>query len=83
MAFETSQPRDLAKRVARRGGARAAASDTWRRETFTLPREEARVKAREVFERYPKAAYMTEIEFWAELGDGRIEFVMRRLPGAD
>ena len=36
-----------------------------------------------VFERYPKAAYMTEIEFWSERDDGQIEFVVRRLPSAD
>jgi hypothetical protein len=32
---------------------------------------------------YPKAAYMTEIEHWRELPDGRIEFTTRRLPSAD
>jgi hypothetical protein len=26
---------------------------------------------------------MTEIEFWRELDDGRIEFTIRRLPSAD
>ena len=40
-------------------------------------------KAREWFERFPKAAYMTEIEFWRELDDGVIEFTIRRLPTAD
>ena len=55
----------------------------WRRESFCLPRPQARAKAREWFERYPKAAYMTEIEFWRECADGQIEFVMRRLPTAD
>jgi hypothetical protein len=35
------------------------------------------------FERFPKAAYMTEIESWRELADDEIEFVMRRLPTAD
>ena len=43
----------------------------------------ARAKAREMFTRYPKAAYMTEIESWRELPDGGIEFTMRRLPSAD
>ncbi len=38
---------------------------------------------REWFDRYPKAAYMTEIEFWRELDDDRIEFTIRRLPSAD
>ena len=42
-----------------------------------------RTKARELFRRYPKPAYMTEIESWRELPDGRIEFTMRRLPTAD
>jgi hypothetical protein len=83
MAFENRRPQDLAERVSRRRAARAPATDAWRRETFTLPRAEARVKAREWFDRYPKAAYQTEIEFWRELDDGRIEFTMRRLPTAD
>jgi hypothetical protein len=85
MAFPYHRPKDLAERVARRGAARGDISrvDTWRRESFTLPRAEARTKAREWFDRFPKAAYSTEIEFWRELDDGRIEFTMRRLPTAD
>jgi len=74
------QPKDLARRHAARRDAIAAG---FRRETFTLPREEARARAREWFARYPKAAYMTEIEFWEELPDGRISVTMRRLPAAD
>ncbi|CAJ0863908.1 hypothetical protein AMST5_01624 [freshwater sediment metagenome] len=73
-------PRDIARRLSEKGRNR---SDGWRRETYTLPRSDARAKAREWFDQYPKAAYMTEIEFWRELEDGRIEFVMRRLPSAD
>jgi hypothetical protein len=38
------------------------------------------LEAREWFERFPKAAYMTEIESWRELAGDEIEFVMRRLP---
>ena len=72
-------PRDIARKL----GERSRMSDGWRRETFTLPRLDARAKARECFDRYPKAAYMTEIEFRRELDDGRIEFVIRRLPSAD
>jgi hypothetical protein len=60
-----------------------ADSGSWRRESFALPRLEARQKARDIFDRFPKAAYMTEIEFWRELDDGRIEFTIRRLPTAD
>ena len=64
MASGTKKPIDLAERVANRRSRRshaAAAEDAWRRETFCLPRDEARAKAREWFERFPKAAYMTEI----------------------
>jgi hypothetical protein len=43
----------------------------------------ARRRARELFQRFPKAAYQTEIESWRELPDDRIEFTMRRLPTAD
>ena len=86
MASGTRKPIDLAERVANRRSRRSrapAAEDAWRRETFCLPRDEARAKAREWFERFPKAAYMTEIESWREVSDDRIEFVMRRLPSAD
>jgi hypothetical protein len=75
-------PSDVARRLAARA-AKAGPSGGWRRETFTLPRGEARDKAREWFVKYPKAAYMTEIEFWRELADGQIEFTIRRLPSAD
>ncbi|QGM45028.1 hypothetical protein [Methylocystis heyeri] len=85
MGVRTREPGDIAKRIAQR--ARLASptgrNDGWRRETFTLARGDAREKAREWFELYPKAAYMTEIEFWRELEDGRIEFTIRRLPSAD
>ena len=86
MASGTKKPIDLAERAANRRSRRsqaAAAEDAWRRETFCLPRDEARAKAREWFERFPKAAYMTEIESWREVADNRIEFVIRRLPSAD
>jgi hypothetical protein len=75
-------PPDAARRLAERS-ARRRASDGYRRDTYALPREQARAKARELFARYPKAAYMTEIESWRELPDGEIEFTMRRLPTAD
>ncbi len=77
------RPADLAQKMARRLAAHEPRSRAFRRETFALPREAARAKAREMFARYPKAAYMTEIESWRELPDGGIEFTMRRLPSAD
>lgn len=78
------KPADLARRSRQALDRRKrAAGDAFRRETFALPREAARAKAREFFQLYPKAAYMTEVESWRELADGRIEFTMRRLPSAD
>jgi hypothetical protein len=86
MSLEKKRPADLARRLSEKSRSTVAArtsSGSWRRETFTLPRLEARAKAREWFDLYPKAAYMTEIEFWRELSDGQIEFTIRRLPSAD
>jgi hypothetical protein len=72
------RPADIARRSAK--ARRARPRDAFRRETFALQREQAREKAREMFRRFPKAAYMTEI---VELPGDRIEFTMRRLPSAD
>jgi hypothetical protein len=87
MAFDRKMPGDLARSLARRARGqqqdRRDISSAFRRETFTLSREDAREKARELFSSFPKQAYMTEIESWRELADGRIEFTMRRLPTAD
>ena len=76
-------PSGLARRLGEKNRARTVPQGMWRRETFTLPRQEARAKAHEWFDSFPKAAYMTEIEFWRELSDGQIEFTIRRLPSAD
>jgi hypothetical protein len=76
-------PADLARRAARTLATRPQGRDAFRRETFALPREAAREKARELFRRFPKAAYMTEIESWRVLPGDRIEFTVRRLPSAD
>lgn len=87
MLSNRSRPSDVASALARRARARGdgdgARAGIWKRETFTLPRPDARAKAREWFDHFPKAAYMTEIEFWRELPDGQIEFTIRRLPTAD
>ena len=76
-------PDDLARRARARMTRGPARDDGFRRETFVLPRTEAREKAREQLRRFPKAAYATEIEFWRELPGDRIEFTIRRLPTAD
>ena len=77
------RPADLARRMAARRAAQKQRHDSFRLDTFALPREAARAKAREFFIRFPKAAYMTEFESWRDLPDGAIEFTMRRLPSAD
>lgn len=59
------------------------ASSTWKRQTWTLPREEARSTARAFLNKYPRAAYWSEVESWRVLPDDQIEFTMRRLPTAD
>lgn len=66
-----------------RAGTQRPARDGFVRETFRLPRGDARAKAREWFERWPKQAYWTEIESWFERPEDVIEFTMRRLPTAD
>lgn len=73
------RPRDLASRMADR----RKPDDGYLRETFTLPRDQARSRAREFLARYPKAAYMSAVENWRELPGGDIEFTMRRLASAD
>ena len=54
MAF---RPRDLASRMA--GRRQRQRDDGFVRETFTLPREAARSRARDFLTRYPKEAYMS------------------------
>lgn len=63
MAYKS--PKDLAGSLSRRRKA-AAADDGYVRETFTLPREEARARARLWLDRWPAAAYMSEVEWWQE-----------------
>ena len=74
-----SRPRDIAERMAQR----RKQDDGFLRETFTLPRAKARLKARDFLNRYPKAGYMSAVESWRELPGGDIEFTMRRLRSAD
>jgi hypothetical protein len=75
-------PRDLASRMAQRRQLRRD-DDGFVRETFSLPRAEARAAARQFLDRWPSAAYMSAVESWRELPDDRIEFTMRRLRSAD
>ena len=61
----------------------AVQGETWKRETHSLPRPQARAYARKFLKKYPKAAYWSEIESWRVLPGDVIEFTMRRLPSAD
>jgi hypothetical protein len=46
-------PADIARRARKALAGRERAHDPFRRETFALPREAAREKAREMFRRFP------------------------------
>ena len=74
-----NRPSDLAARIYNR----REPDDGLVRETFRLPVEAARVKAREILNQFPQGGYMTIVEQWRQLPDGQIEFVMRRLRTAD
>lgn len=75
-------PRDLVSRQLHRSRSSAAAPG-FVRETYRLSRLEARTKARDWFNRFPKAAYWTQVESWRVVDGDMIEFTMRRLPSAD
>ena len=50
------------------------------RETLRLSRAEARKRAKQLFEEFPSASYLTEIESWQEpRGTGQVEFTFKRL----
>jgi hypothetical protein len=74
-----SRPSDLAERMSYRG----ERVDQILRETFRLPVEAARLKAREIQSQIPLDGYMAVVEQWRQLPDGQIEFTMRRLRAAD
>lgn len=77
------RPRDLAGRMADRRAKGRQSGDGFVRQTWTLPRDQARDQARAFLTAYPKAAYMSAVESWRELPGDLIEFTMRRLPSAD
>lgn len=67
-----ARPRDLADRI----------SGIQEPETFTLPIDAARLKAREILNQSPQAEYVPVIENWRQLADGLIQFTRRHLPTA-
>jgi len=64
------RPRDLADRM----------SGTQEPETFRLPIDAARSKARSIISQAPQAGYIAIVENWWSLPDGKIEFTVRRIP---
>ena len=74
-----SRPSDLADRMSYR----REPDDRFMRQTFMLPLEVARAKAREILNQLPQGGYTTIVEQWRQLSDGQIEFTMRRLRAAD
>jgi hypothetical protein len=81
---KAKRPRDIADQIRDlRNYRKVKGNDSLIRETFTLPLEQARTKARQILDAYPAGGYMTIVENWRQLPDGQIEFTMRRLPTAD
>lgn len=69
-----NRPSELADRMSEHG---------FLRETFMLPIDAARAKARQILDQLPQDGYMTIVEDWRQLPDGQIEFTMRRVLAAD
>ena len=53
------------------------------RETYRLPRPEARRRIKRVFKNYPTGTYLTEIESWDELPGGFVELTIKRRANVD
>ena len=83
MSFPRPPLAGLARQLNQNRRQNLSGPDSFVRETYTLPRDAARTKAREWFETYPKAAYWTSVESWRLLPGDEVEFTMRRLPSAD
>ena len=47
-------------------------------ETFRLPVDAARNKAREILSQLPEGGHTSVVEQWRQMPDGQIEFTMRR-----
>jgi hypothetical protein len=58
-------------------------SDTRQLETFTLPIDAARRKAREIINQFPQSGFIPIIENWRQRPDGQIELAIRHLPAGD
>jgi hypothetical protein len=52
-------------------------------ETFRLPVDAARRKAREILDQIPQNGLTSIVENWRPLPDGQIEFVVRKVRATD
>jgi hypothetical protein len=78
------RPRDLADRSRDLRSVRKLKDDDGSmRDTYRLPLNAARLKARKMLNGYQTGGYVTILENWRQLPDGQIEFTMRRLRTAD
>jgi hypothetical protein len=77
------QPRNIADRSRDLRDLSKRKDDTFQSETFRLPLQAARLKARQILDEFPAGGYLAVVENWCQLPDGQIEFTMRRLPTAD
>jgi len=64
------RPSDLADRMSEK-------------QTFTLPLETARSKAREIIDQPSQSGFTSVIDKWRQLPDGQIEFTIWNFPTAD
>jgi hypothetical protein len=73
------RPSELAERISNK----RKPTDGIMRETFRLPIEAARVKAREIIRQAPQDGYVAVVEQWRPLPNGQIELTTRRFRAAD
>jgi len=73
------RPSELAERISNM----RKPTDRIIRETFRLPVEAARVKAREIIGQAPQDGYIAVVEQWRPLPNGQIELTTRRFRAAD
>jgi hypothetical protein len=52
-------------------------------QTFTLPLEIARSKAREIIDQPSQSGFTSVIDKWRQRPDGQIEFAIRNFPTTD
>ena len=66
------RPRDLADQMSEEQA-----------QTFRLPLEAARSKAREIIDQHSQRGFTPVIDKWRQLPDGQIEFAVRHFPTAE